>query len=163
MRFIFAAFLLAGAAGPANATFLSTDPSTVCSYLTNSGLATRGWKNQYDNEFGCSSPYKDIGTGAPLANNLAFYVEGGPSEAKLVKLVLNINNKALAASAYAELLKAAQALSPKLTGKKLPSEISSAITNGKKASANAGVTQIEVMRIDWPTGKGHEVKVFFQE
>lgn len=162
MRFIFAALLLAGATGPASATFLSTDPSTVCNYLTNGGLATRGWKKQYDNEFGCSSPYKEIGTGAPLANNLAYYVEGGPSEAKVVNLVLNINNKALAASAYAELLKAAQALSPKLTGGKLPSEISSAIANGNKASANAGATQIEVIRIDWPTGKGHEIKVFFR-
>jgi hypothetical protein len=162
MRFIFAALLLAGATGPASATFLSTDPSTVCNYLTNGGLATRGWKNQYDNKFGCSSPYKEIGTGAPLANNLAYYVEGGPSEAKVVKLVININNTASAASAYAELLKVAQALSPKLTGVKLPSEISSAITNGKNASANAGGTIIEVIRIDWPTGKGHEIKVFFE-
>jgi hypothetical protein len=45
---------------------------------------------------------------------------------------------------------------------KLPEEISSAIKNGKKASAKAGNTEIEVIRIDWPTGKGHELKVFFE-
>lgn len=162
MRFVFVAFILAATAVPASAAFQSIDPSIVCGYLSNSGLATRGWKHQYDNEFGCSSPYKEIGAGRPLANNLAYYVEGGPSEAKIVKLVLNINNKASASAAYAELVEAAQTLSPKLTGEKLPSEISSAITDGKNASVNAGGTTIRVLRIDWPTGKGHEINLFFQ-
>lgn len=152
MRFIFTVFVLA--VFPVNAAFLNTEPSAVCNYLTGYGLATRGWKNQYDNEFGCSSPYKEIGTGMPLANNLAYYVEGSSSEARLVKLVVNINNKTLAGSAYTELLQASQELSLKLSGVKLPEEISSAIKNGKKASAKAGNTAIEVIRIDWPTGKG---------
>lgn len=161
MRFILTVFFLA-AASPANAAFLSTSPSALCNYLTGNGLATSGWKNQYDNEFGCSSPYKEIGAGVPLANNLAYYVEGSSSEARLVKLVVNINNKSSATSAYTEMLKASQELSLKLGGVRLPKEISIAIKNGKKASAKADSTAIEVIRIDWPTGKGHELKVFFE-
>lgn len=162
MHLISTVFVLAVAATPVSANFLNTEPSAACNYLTGDGLATRGWKNQYDNEFGCSSPYKEIGTGMPLANNLAYYVEGSSAEARLVKLVVNINNKTLAGSAYTELLQASQELSLKLSGVKLPEEISSAIKNGKKASAKAGNTEIEVIRIDWPTGKGHELKVFFE-
>ncbi|MFM4965806.1 hypothetical protein ACEUBT_19020 [Aeromonas bivalvium] len=161
MRFMITVFFLA-AASHANAAFLNTSPSASCNYLTGNGLATRGWENQYDNEFGCSSSYKEIGTGVPLSNNLAYYVEGSSSEARLAKLVVNINNKALEGSAYAELLQASQELSLKLSGVSLPEEISSAIKNGKKASAKAGNTAIQVIRIDWPTGKGHELKVFFQ-
>ncbi|MCY9837982.1 hypothetical protein [Aeromonas media] len=162
MRLIFTVFVLSVATSPVSADFLNTGPSAMCNYLTSDGLATRGWKNQYDNEFGCSSPYKEIGTGVPLANNIAYYVEGSSSEARLAKLVVNINNKTLAGSAYTELLQASQELSLKLSGVKLPEEISIAIKNGKKASAKAGSTAIEVIRIDWPTGKGHELKVFFE-
>jgi hypothetical protein len=162
MRFIFAVLMIAITANPASATFLNTDPSTVCGYMVNSDLDTRGWKNDYDNEFFCSSSYKEIGTGWPLANNLAYYVEGSYSEAKMAKLVLNINNKDSAASAYTELLKAAQALSLKLSGVDLPSEISNAITNGKNASTEAGGTKTKVIREEWPTGRGYEIKVFFE-
>lgn len=162
MRVIFIAFVFAVAVSPVRANFSNTEPSTVCNYLAGDGIATRGWKNQYDNEFGCSSSYKEIGAGVPLANNIAYYAEGGPSEVRLAKLIVNINNKTLAASAYAELLKTSQNLSLKLAGVKLPEEISTAIKNGKKASAKAGSTKINVIRIDWPTGKGHELKVLFE-
>jgi hypothetical protein len=59
-------------------------------------------------------------------------------------------------------LKAAEALSLKVTGVALPKEIAIAITNGTKASKTAGPATIEVIRINWPTGKGYEVKVLFE-
>lgn len=161
MHFCIPALVFLAFSASANAVLLSPDPSTTCNYLSDMGLATRGWKNDYDNEFGCSSPYKELGTGAPLANNLAYYVEGGPTTAKKAKLVVNINNKSSAMPAHQELLKAAEALSLKVAGAILPEEISSAIKSGTKASTKVGQTNIEVIRIDWPTGKGYEVKVFF--
>lgn len=162
MRSYITAFTLWALSASANSALLSPDPSQVCDYLSSFGLATRGWKNQYDKEFGCSSPYKEIGAGAPLANNIAYYVEGGRTTANRAKLVMNINNKGSAESAHRELLKVAENLSPKVTGVGLPKEIAAAITNGTNASRTAGPSTIEVIRINWPTGKGYEVKVFFE-
>jgi hypothetical protein len=161
MRFCIPAFVFLAFSASASAALLSSDPSKTCDYLSDMGLSTRGWKNHYENVFGCSSPYKELGSGAPLANNLAYYVEGSPTTAKKAKLVININNKSSAVSAHQELLKAAEALSLKAAGARLPEEISSAIKSGTKASTKLGQTNIEVTRIDWPTGKGYEVKVLF--
>lgn len=162
MRSCITAFMFLALSAPTNAALLSSDPSQVCNHLSSIGLATRGWKNQYDNEFGCSSPYKELGAGARLANNLAYYVEGGPTTVNRAKLVINIDNKSSAAFAHKELLKAAETLSLKITGVELPKEIATAISNGTKASKVAGPATIEVIRVDWPTGKGYEIKVLFK-
>ena len=105
MRSLAAISLLLCTAWPAHAELLVTVPSQVCSFLDDAGLATRGWKNQYEQEYGCSSAYKQIDSGFPLANNLAFYAEGNGSSVAQVELMLNINNRAQASSAHQELLK----------------------------------------------------------
>ncbi len=161
MRLIASAIIFLSFIPPASADLTSSEPAQLCTYLNDIGLTTQGWKNQYDDEFGCSSPYKEIGTGSPLANNLAYYVEGNATTATTAKLVININNKNLATSAHNELLKAAEKLSIKLSNHKLPVELSKAIISGKKASQEVGPISIEVIHLDWPTGKGYEVKVLF--
>lgn len=65
---------------------------TECDYLRDSSLPTRGWVNQYDDEYGCSSDYLKIGSDSPLSNNIAYYVEGDSNSANSAKLVMNINN-----------------------------------------------------------------------
>ena len=162
MRSIITAVIIIAATAPASAALKYSEPITVCSYLADFGLATKGWKNLYDNEYGCSSAYKEFGTGAPLANNLAYYVEGGPSTASIARLVININDRSSTASAHQELLKMSEALSLKVTGEKLPDKISSAIKSGKNAFAKVGLAKVEVKRTDWPTGKGYEIKVSFE-
>lgn len=142
---------------PVRAALLVSTPSQVCSFLSDAGLVTRGWKNQYDQEFGCSSPYKELGSGLPIANNLAFYVQGTSSAVREVKLVLNVNNRAAATSAHQELLKAASSLSVKATGEQLPQTVKDAILSGSKASQQVGSSTVDIMRQDWPTGKGYEV------
>ena len=147
---------------PASAALRSSVPSQVCSFLADSGLATQGWKKQYDQEFGCASPYKELGSGFPLANNLAYYAEGSSSAVRLVTLVLNVNNRASASSGHQQLLEAASDLSVKATGEQLPQALKDAIKNGSKASQKLGLAVVEVVREDWPTGKGYEVKVIIK-
>ncbi|WP_165595539.1 hypothetical protein [Methylovorus sp. MM2] len=146
----------------ANAALVETSPIKVCSFLKEVGLATRGWKNLYENQFSCSSRYKEIGTGFPMANNLAYYVEGESSLATQAKLVLNINNKSETSSAYSELINSSEVLSKKITGEKLPSSISTAIKSGKPIQAKLGKSTIEITRDNWPTGKGYELHVLFK-
>jgi hypothetical protein len=149
-------------AAQANAALLVTAPEQVCNFLKESGFVTRGWKRYIEQEFGCTSDPKQIGTGSPLANNLTYYAEGNSSSAaKQVKLVLNVNNRASAALAHEELSKAAAALSPKATGATLPQPVVDAIKSGARASQRVGTATVEVAKSEWPTGKGYDVKVIF--
>jgi hypothetical protein len=136
-----------------------TAPSQACNLVSEVGLKTRGWKNHYDQEFGCSSPYKDIGSASPLPNNLAFYAEGNSSSVNLVKLVLNINAPSAASTANKELQKAVTVLIPKITGEKASPSLLKAISQGKSTSMKMGSSTVKVIRYNWPTGKGHEIKV----
>lgn len=143
----------------ANAELLIKAPFQACALLDEIGLVTSDWRNNYDQEFGCSSGYKQIGSGFPLANNLAFYVEGNNNSVTLAYLMLNINNKTSASSAHKELLKAAKILSNKQTGKQLSPKLIGAITKGSNTSQKVGNAMVDIARRDWPTGRGYEVKV----
>lgn len=134
---------------------------TECDYLKDSSLPTRGWVNQYDDEYGCSSDYLNIGTGSPLPNNIAYYVEGDTDSAKSAKLVMNINNKGLEKNAKAALINAAQNLSKKIINTKLPDSVLSAIKNGQENSVSVENKSIHVKRNSWPSGNGHEVHIIF--
>ena len=132
--------------------------SVACNYLKSIGLATRGWKNHYDDVYGCSSPYKEFGSGYPLKNNLAYYVDGTATNVKQLKLVVNVNNRAEEKRAHSELLKAAEVLTKQYLNKPLSESIRGAITAGKDLSSEVGDTTVEIIRDDWPTGKGYEIK-----
>ncbi len=160
MRPIIKALLvLCGGTAVCPAALKPNTPSEVCGFLGELGLRTSGWKSQYGDVFGCSSPYKELGAGNPLANDLAFYVDGNRSTVTQVKLVLNVNNRAAAKPAHSELLKAAEVLSTKTTGQQLPQALREAIQGGRKGSAKVGISTVEVTRDDWPTGRGYEVHV----
>ena len=147
---------------PVVAELRITKPSEACKLLEKSNLATRGWKSYYGSEYGCSSPYKELGSDFPLANNIAYYVGGTSNTVSEVKLVLNINNQSSSTAAHKELLKSANLLLQKVSGQKLTSSLSSAIKNGKPNSEKIGSTNVEIIRDDWPTGKGYEIKVIIK-
>ncbi len=118
---------------------------------------TRGYKHDFDDDYHCSSPYKDIGqSDLRLANNLAYYVTGGADVADTVKLVLNYNQPANADPATKQLVAASKTLSLKATGSELPPTILSAISEGRSVVEASGAFQHEVKRDDWPTGRGYE-------
>ena len=150
---------------PAFAALKTRVPSQVCGSLNSIGLNTRGWKNQGDDVYFCASDYKNLGSGLSrfsLPNNLAFYAEGTRSTVSQVKLVLNVNNRASAESGHTELRKAAEVLCVKATGKQLPQTLKQAVQSGGKRSARVGPSKVQVLRENWPSGKGYEVQVIIQ-
>jgi len=144
-------------AARANAELKTANPTEVCAFLRERGLVTRGWKDMYG-AFSCSSPYKEL-VAAPLSNNLAFYVDGQRTVAVRARLVLNVNDRAQAASAHRALLDAAKTLCLKATGSPLPATSAAAIRNGKSLSARVAKSSLRIVREDWPTGRGYEVRV----
>ncbi len=147
--------------GNANAELKTTVPSEVCNYLTESGLITGSWKNRYDNEYGCLSPYKEL-TGSPVANNIAFYADGDNNSVKKIKLVLNINDNASATNAHKELLQVSANLIAKITGGKLPTDLKKAIEKGQNFSTKIGAVSVDIVREDWLSGNGYEIRVSIQ-
>lgn len=139
-----------------------TSPAEVCALLDSDGLATRGWKVYGGNEYGCTSDYKDIGSGSPLVNHLAYYVDGDRNSVTQAALVLSVHNKSQAASGHSALLSSSEELGIKLATVKLPQPIKDAITEGKPITAKEGKTTIVVERDDWPTSKGYEIHVIFR-
>lgn len=145
-----------------HAELTTTSPSAACSALEQVGLVTRGWKDRGGADYGCTTPYKDIGTGYPLANNLAYYAEGTQSTVRLTKLVLNVNQPAYAKSGHAELVRAADVLAKSVSGEPLSKSLRDALIDGKRSKGKLGKTGVTVIRDDWPTGRGYEVKVVFE-
>jgi hypothetical protein len=136
----------------------SWNPQEACNYLSGiSGLQTRGYKNKYEDVFGCSSAYKELGAGSPLANNLAYYVDGNAQTANQLKLVLNVNQAQASKEAHAALLSSSQELAQKSLSDPLPKDVSSAITSGKAGKWTIGKADVELKREDFPTGKGYEL------
>lgn len=165
MNQIITAFLAAtivSTSGFSHAELTVSQPSATCSLLSDIGLAARGWRNHYDNEFGCSSPYKELGTGQPMPNNLAYYPGGTQSEVLQVRLVLNVNDKSSAAHAHAALLQAAEKLGRRAAGADLSNAAKAAIKNGKPMKTKIGNTSLEIKRDNWPRGNGYEIHVTFK-
>ncbi len=139
-------------------------PQDACAYLSNvSGLQTRGYKNQYEDTFGCSSPYKEVGADYPLANNIAYYVSGNSQNANELKLVLNVNSAQGAKEAHAALLQHSDELSQKALGVPMPKEVRSAISSGKAGKWTLGKAKVELVRENWATGKGYELKYILRK
>lgn len=146
----------------AQAEIALKDPASTCVALDDVGLKTRGWKDRGSSDYGCTSPYKDIGPGHPLPNNLAFYAEGQISSVKLLKLVLNVNKPEHAKTSHQALLHTAEILSKKATGQPLSQTLKKALLSGKPIKEKLGNSNITVVRDNWPTGLGYEIKIVFE-
>jgi hypothetical protein len=134
----------------------------ACALLADFNLATRGWKDVGGGMRSCSSPYQEIGTGDPMPNNLAYYVRGDAAGPKLIKLVVNVNNRAQAGAALKELSAAARLLTSRLTGQALPSAVNSSILKGAKNSVVLNGVKVNVVRDNWANGNGYEVQVVYE-
>ncbi len=97
-----------------------------------------------------------------MPNNLAYYVTGAGSSASEVKLVLNFNQPSHSAAGSAALLAASKKLSQRALGARLPDSVAKLIKKGEGGSESVGSGTVEVVRDDWPTGKGYEVKVIIR-
>lgn len=153
------------AANTANAELKSTSPSEVCDWMKDMELKTIGWKQITEEHSSCSSNTKELDSGFPNANTLFFQAVGDSKAVNQTTLILYVNNPKSAKVAHEELLKAAEALSEKAAGEKLPKALRQAIKSGKITSAKVGSASVEVTRENWlnePSGKGHVIKVIIK-
>lgn len=146
----------------ANSTTDWRIPETACALLDDlEGMKTRGYKNYEGSDaYGCSSPYKELGPGTvfSISNNLAYYVTGHQHTAKELKLVLNVNSQSTAQLGHQALAYASLELTKRALNAELLDEVVAALLAGQPGKWKAGKSRIEVIREDWPTGKGYEVK-----
>ena len=133
-------------------------PDQACNFIGRSfGVEVRPYQNEYEDEYSCSTPYKNLQEGVNLPNNLAYYVTGNRELATEVKLVLNINEPSKQAYAKDQLKQFSSVVAKAATGAGIPPDMSSAITSGTpKLHESAGYRQ-ELKRDNWPTGKGYEL------
>jgi hypothetical protein len=158
---------LAGCDGNDSATSSKTNNqskfgaiSEVCSYLASQDLTAGEWKNygsEGEPDFGCNSPYRELGSSEGLPNNLAYYVEGDETQATKLYLVLNVNDAGQAVFAYQALLEAASTLTQKVTQKHLPPDLDTAILAGTRSEFSVGKFKIRTFEETWPTGRGYEI------
>lgn len=137
----------------------AAEPEAICASLSDQGLKGGEWADYGDGVSGCSSDFKDIGIGHPVANNLAFYVTGTSTTAAQVKLVLSFHEPKTPGMAISELGKASEKLAPKALGVPLPNAVKKAIVLGQPMTVAAGTGKIDVVREQWSDGKGYEVQV----
>lgn len=159
MRNFVVVSLMLAFTGTCVADLKQASPDTVCAFLSDAGLKGRKWTDYGDDTSGCASNYKEIGSGSPLPNNLAYYVKGSGSTVEQVKLVVNFNQPKSPGASIQALGKAAEKLAPKALGAPLPASIKKAIVLGQPQTASVGSGIVEVLRDDWKNGKGYEVHV----
>ena len=138
------------------------NPQEACAYLSNiNGLQTRGYKNLIEDGSGewytCSSHYKDLSNDFPLANNIAYYVEGKKLIADEVKLVINVYVTQKAKETHAELLLSCQELTKKALDVSMPKDVSGAVTSGKAGKWTVGKGTVELKRENFSSSKGYEL------
>ncbi len=135
-------------------------PEKACGFIgTGFGVSVRPYHRlgSYDETYGCATSYKTLGSGFPLANNLAYYVTGSQHLAIEVKLVLNVNVRSTQAEAKRELKKFSSVITQAATGIKLPTDIANAISTGSPKVIEKHGYKLQLTRDDWPTGKGYEL------
>lgn len=145
-----------------HAEYVNPNPQEVCGFMSTMGMGTRGYKNPDGIGHFCSSPYKEFGSGFPLKNNIAYYAEGDAQKIRKLKLVLNVNSKQEAKQAHTELASSAEVLLNKALNVPLPQQVREAILAGNSGKWQIGIANVSVTRIDWPTGKGYEVKLLIE-
>ena len=137
------------------------DPARACSLLADiPGMQTQGYKNVSlePNDYFCSSPFKSISEGLPIENNVAYYVLGDHDTAWELKLVLNVNYKQSAQTAQSVLAVVGNLLTKRALGNKLSKEVLQSLLSGNTGKWDAGENQILIVRADWPSGRGYEMK-----
>ncbi len=145
--------------------FTEDSPSTVCNYLDEMGLKTGNYKDSLGNDqYTCLSPYQSLGEATlGLANNIAYYVTGTQNEAEQLKIVLNINNREQASTDHETLVKYGDILLKKAVGMSLPDAVKNNLQEGIAGRWQLiGNVDVEVIREDWLTGKGYEIKLIIR-
>jgi hypothetical protein len=116
------------------ASLSDISPDTACGLLNSISLPTQGWKQDYDDAFGCKSRSIQFGSSQVFQNNLSYSVEGTSGTVKELVLILSVNNIAEAQEAHSLLLQVAQKLLVSVTHKPMPDNMIDAILHRKNYS-----------------------------
>ena len=141
-----------------HAEYENPNPSDACNFMSAMGMNTGSNRDPDGFWYFCSSTYKELGTSFPMKNNSAYYAEGSEQKVTKLKLLLNVNSKQEAKQAHTELKNSADALLRKALNAPLPQEAKKAILAGSSGNWKIGNAKVSVIRADWPTGKGYEIK-----
>lgn len=145
------------------AEYRNSKPSEACQFMSSARLSTSGYKTiEGMNEYYCVSQPKSVGDGFPLPNTIGYHVTGDAMTAKKVYLVLNVNQKDQAKTAYSALLRDSELLTRKALATNLSDAVKKSITSGKSGTWKLNNASIKIHRENWPTGKGHEVKFIIE-
>lgn len=106
------------------------------------------------NVFGCMSEEKNLGAGSP-SNTITYYARGEAERAQQVGLRLKVNEPEKASEALQTLLEYSQQLSERSIGIPLSTSASRAILSGNGGKGKVGTTKIEILRQNFPDGKGY--------
>lgn len=135
-------------------------PVTACSLLADlPGMRAGDYKKNVSlpKQYFCYSPYKSIGNGWSLENNLAYYVVGNQNTATALKLVLNVDMQAAQVGGTV-LSVASDLLTKRALGSRLSDDVIQSLLHGRTGKWDAGENEILVTREDWQNGRGYELK-----
>lgn len=124
-------------------------PYEAKEYLSNKGLKTGFYNNQYGDEWMALSPIHEIGDGL-IPDNIAYYVEGSRDVAITLKLKLNINDKSREVIALSELSEMAESLCKSSLKMSLSENMKEAIMSTEHLVEVYGNKQVSLIKDEWP-------------
>lgn len=131
-------------------------PYSAVDFLENKSLKTGLYHESYDEWYALSN-YLDLEESMlTLPNNLAYYVYGNQTQAKILKLKLNISNTDSEASSIAELCYISDELCTKAIDGNLPTTVKKAITNKKTKTFDIGIHKLDIKYEKWPNN-GYDI------
>lgn len=135
-------------------------PHAAKSFLIKEGIETGYYHpNELDEWFACS-PLQGLSQGI-ISNNVAYYVDGDASIAKVLKLVLSINKRESALDAHQRFLDVAKVLHIKSLCSEMPCEIEDAILSGLNKMIQRNDKKVSVSRNDWSSNNNYGYNLKF--
>ncbi len=135
-------------------------PHLAREFLTDEGLAPSDYHQDPldDQQWFASSQYLEVGDGL-FPNNITYTVEGDERIARRLKLAINYNDPEAKRETHDSLAKILKILFQKALGEDAPDEIEATLRNEASDNFVVGGKSFQLLREDWPTGKGYTMRL----
>jgi len=135
-------------------------PYEAKNFLLNEGIKTGQYHFIAPNEWVASSSLVEIDNGL-LPNNISYYVEGNETTAKILKLILNVNQIENSEMAHMKLLSSIKVLLKTALGSELTTEQEKVFFDGKDIKLVHGNFEVSVEKNEWPQNNigGYDIRV----
>lgn len=135
-------------------------PYKAKEFLVNEGLGTGFYNRSFEEEWFASSPMKEFSDGI-IPDNITYYLEGSEDVAKVLKLIVNVNDASRTHQACEKLESLAEALSISSLNLPLSDEMKSAILGCNSYSEKVDGKTIAFVVEHWPNHKfnGFDLKL----